>query len=224
MLGARVEPLGRRAEAESGALRLEAKTRDPPAMTLVETGRPTANPPHRWWAEAPSRPTGTSTVAGTVASSRTWSDSIGSGSVAISRAVAPIADGSVILGSGSLSVVGSGTGSASRGVGWLNKVAVMLHFAHCERRSIRPPCEVDVALHGPAGISAGHDEAEDIIQSTPKSLHQADVIAAGTVTGADKLLHVILQVPAILEDGDTLQNGVTPLGATLIEAKKKKNW
>ncbi len=49
-LGAMVEPLGRRAEAESRTQRLEAKTRDPPAMTPMETGRPAVNPAHRWWA------------------------------------------------------------------------------------------------------------------------------------------------------------------------------
>ncbi|KAL1276482.1 hypothetical protein QQF64_036105 [Cirrhinus molitorella] len=46
-----VEPTGRRAEAESGTQRLEAETRDPPAMMPMETGRPVANPAHRCWAE-----------------------------------------------------------------------------------------------------------------------------------------------------------------------------
>ncbi|KAI2655462.1 Collagen alpha-5(VI) chain [Labeo rohita] len=46
-----VEPQGRRAEVESRTQRLEAKMRDPPAMTPMETGRPAANPPHRRWAE-----------------------------------------------------------------------------------------------------------------------------------------------------------------------------
>ncbi len=31
--------------------RLEVETRDPPAMTPMETGRPAAIPPHKWWAE-----------------------------------------------------------------------------------------------------------------------------------------------------------------------------
>ncbi len=35
--------------------RLEAETRDPPATTPMETGRPTAIPPHRWWAEGEQR-------------------------------------------------------------------------------------------------------------------------------------------------------------------------
>ncbi|XP_073677283.1 uncharacterized protein [Garra rufa] len=35
-----VEPLGQQAEAESGIQRLEAETRDPPAMMLMETSRP----------------------------------------------------------------------------------------------------------------------------------------------------------------------------------------
>ncbi len=41
-----VKPLGRRAEVESRTQRLEAETRDPPAMMPVETGQPTANPHH----------------------------------------------------------------------------------------------------------------------------------------------------------------------------------
>ncbi len=35
-----VEPLGRRAEAESGTQRLEAEARDSPAMVTMEPGRP----------------------------------------------------------------------------------------------------------------------------------------------------------------------------------------
>ncbi len=54
-LGAMVEPLGQRAEAESGTQRLEAETRDPPATMPMETGRPAAIPPHRWWAEGEQR-------------------------------------------------------------------------------------------------------------------------------------------------------------------------
>ncbi len=50
-----VEPLGRRSEAESGTQRLEAETRDPPATTPMETGRPVANPELRWWAEGEQR-------------------------------------------------------------------------------------------------------------------------------------------------------------------------
>ncbi|KAL0176607.1 hypothetical protein M9458_028937, partial [Cirrhinus mrigala] len=50
-LRAGVKPLGQRAEAESGTLRLEAETRNPLAMMPMETGRPVASPPHRWWAE-----------------------------------------------------------------------------------------------------------------------------------------------------------------------------
>ncbi len=46
-LGVMVEPLGRRADAESGTQRLEAETRDPPAMTPMETGRPVAITLHR---------------------------------------------------------------------------------------------------------------------------------------------------------------------------------
>ncbi len=47
-LGAMVEPLGRRAEAESGCLRLKVETGDSPAMTPMETGRPMVIPLHRW--------------------------------------------------------------------------------------------------------------------------------------------------------------------------------
>ncbi len=54
-LGAMVEPLDRRAEAESRTQRLEAETRDPPAMTPMETCRPAANPAHRWWSEGEQR-------------------------------------------------------------------------------------------------------------------------------------------------------------------------
>lgn len=54
-LGAIVEPLDRRAEAESGTPMLEAETRDPPATTPMETDRPTVIPPHRWWAEGELR-------------------------------------------------------------------------------------------------------------------------------------------------------------------------
>ncbi len=54
-LGAMVELLSRRAEAESRTQRLEVKTRDPPAATLMETGRPSAIPPHRWLAEGEQR-------------------------------------------------------------------------------------------------------------------------------------------------------------------------
>ncbi|KAL0147022.1 hypothetical protein M9458_057546 [Cirrhinus mrigala] len=50
-----VEPQGRRAEVESRTQRLKAEMRDPPAMTPMVTGRPAANPPHRWWAEAMAR-------------------------------------------------------------------------------------------------------------------------------------------------------------------------
>ncbi len=48
MLEAEVEPLGRRAEGESRIQRLYAETRDPPATTPMETGRPAAIPLHRW--------------------------------------------------------------------------------------------------------------------------------------------------------------------------------
>ncbi len=44
-LGAMVEPLDRRAEVEPRTQRLEEKTRDPPAMTPMETGRPTPTDP-----------------------------------------------------------------------------------------------------------------------------------------------------------------------------------
>ncbi len=40
--GAMVEPLGRRAEAESRTQRPEVETRDPPAMMPMEMGRPEA--------------------------------------------------------------------------------------------------------------------------------------------------------------------------------------
>ncbi len=46
-----VEPLGRRAEVESGSRRLEAETGDPPTSMKQETDRPTANPIHRRKAE-----------------------------------------------------------------------------------------------------------------------------------------------------------------------------
>lgn len=54
-LGAMVEPLDRRAKVDSRTKRLEAETRDPPAMAPMETGRPTVNPAHRWWAEDEQR-------------------------------------------------------------------------------------------------------------------------------------------------------------------------
>ncbi len=54
-LGAMVEPLGQRAKAQSGIQRLEAETKDHPAMTPMETSRPAAIPPHRWWAEGEQR-------------------------------------------------------------------------------------------------------------------------------------------------------------------------
>ncbi len=54
-LGAMVEPQGLRTEAESGIQRPEVETRDPPAMTPMETGRPAAIPPHRWRAEGEQR-------------------------------------------------------------------------------------------------------------------------------------------------------------------------
>lgn len=43
--------LGRRAKAKFGTQRLEVEISDPSAMSLMGTGRPTANPHHRWWAE-----------------------------------------------------------------------------------------------------------------------------------------------------------------------------
>ncbi len=45
-LGAMVEPLGRRAEAESGTQRLEAEARDSPAMVTMEPGRPAGLAPY----------------------------------------------------------------------------------------------------------------------------------------------------------------------------------
>ncbi len=51
------EPEGRGAaggvepEAADGTQRLEVETRDAPAMTPLNTGRPVAIPPYRWWAE-----------------------------------------------------------------------------------------------------------------------------------------------------------------------------
>ncbi len=42
--------------------RLEAETGDPPATTLMEIGRPTVIPPHRWWPEGEQR--GSPTTAG----------------------------------------------------------------------------------------------------------------------------------------------------------------
>ncbi len=44
-LGAEVEPLGLRAEAESGPRRLEAEVRDTPAPAMLEDGRPTGLAP-----------------------------------------------------------------------------------------------------------------------------------------------------------------------------------
>ncbi len=46
-LGAEVEPLGLRAEAESGPRRLEAEVRDTPAPATLEDGRPTGLAPYR---------------------------------------------------------------------------------------------------------------------------------------------------------------------------------
>lgn len=46
-LGTVVDPLGQRAMVEFGTQRLEAETKDPSAMTQMESGRPTANPAHR---------------------------------------------------------------------------------------------------------------------------------------------------------------------------------
>ncbi len=54
-LGAMVEPLSWRTKAESGTQRPEAETRDPPATTLMETGRPAAIPLHRWCTEGERR-------------------------------------------------------------------------------------------------------------------------------------------------------------------------
>ncbi len=50
-LGAEVEPLGLRSEAESGPRRLEAEVRDTPAPATLEDGRPTGLAPYRWGAE-----------------------------------------------------------------------------------------------------------------------------------------------------------------------------
>ncbi len=52
-LRAMVELTGRQTEAESGALRLEA--RDSPAMAMLEDGRPTELTPYKWWAEGKQR-------------------------------------------------------------------------------------------------------------------------------------------------------------------------
>ncbi len=61
-----------------------------------------------------------STMASTVAGSRTWSEVTGSGSGVILSTVAPLDDGSpVAAGSGSPSAVGSGSCSAQRGDGGL---------------------------------------------------------------------------------------------------------
>ncbi len=46
-LGAEVEPLGLRAEAESGPRRLEAEVRDTPALVKLEDGRPVGLTPYR---------------------------------------------------------------------------------------------------------------------------------------------------------------------------------
>ncbi len=50
-------------------------------------------------------------------------------------------------------------------------------------------------------ISYGQDEADFVVQTTPESLHQADVVAAGTVAGVEKLLNIV-RVPAVLENED----------------------
>ncbi len=50
-LGAKVEPLGLRAEAESGPRKLEVEVRDTPAPATLEDGRPTGLAPYRWGAE-----------------------------------------------------------------------------------------------------------------------------------------------------------------------------
>ncbi len=50
-LGAEVEPLGLRAEVESGPRRLEAEVRDTPAPATLEDGRPTGLAPYRSGAE-----------------------------------------------------------------------------------------------------------------------------------------------------------------------------
>ncbi len=50
-IGAKVELMGRQAEVESGTLRVEEETRDPPTTMVLETDMPMANPHHRWQAE-----------------------------------------------------------------------------------------------------------------------------------------------------------------------------
>lgn len=46
-----MEPLGRRAKAESEPWRSEAETGDPPTTVELETDRPEANPLHIWRAK-----------------------------------------------------------------------------------------------------------------------------------------------------------------------------
>lgn len=85
----------------------------------------------------------------------------------------------------------------------LDEVDVVLRFAHCECGSIHSNCKIDVLLQGPAGITLGHDEAVIFIQPTPKSPHQADVVAGGMVAGVDELLHTLLQTSASLKNKNT---------------------
>ncbi len=46
-LGVKVEPLGLRAKAESGPMRLEVEVRDTPAQAALDDGRPTGLTPYR---------------------------------------------------------------------------------------------------------------------------------------------------------------------------------
>ncbi len=52
----------------------EAETRDPPVMMPMETGRPAANPQHRWWAEVELRDWHNAAAKGQKMAQDTWGD------------------------------------------------------------------------------------------------------------------------------------------------------
>ncbi len=100
--------------------------------------------------------------------------------------VAPLSDG--------LSVAaGSGWCSAQRGDAWLGSGSGCETSARCGWMLMlqsTSASSTDVIFQGSVRISPGHDEANVIIQTTPKSLHQADVIAARMVASVEELLHI----------------------------------
>ncbi len=58
-----------------------------------------------------------------------------------------------------------------------------------------------LSVHGGLGLIL-RGKVDFVVQTTPESLHQADVVAAVTEAGVEKLLNIDLQVTAVLEDED----------------------